>query len=166
MVYRQYSSEALLGMESVPLQHHAQHAIRLRLVAYEDTVRPRARCAGTSLQNYVCRRYRRWHRVMARVAFLTFLTDFSVGTAVNAAEGISPTFMFTSLLFLLTVIAEYFSATFSVSLTYFVACFTSALLSTTESDISHAGDEETCRLKRDAEFRWDRVQRASLSFVA
>lgn len=64
---------------------------------------------------------------------LTFLTDLSVGTAVNAAEGISPTFMFTSLLFLLTVSAEYFSATFSVSLTYLVACLTSALQSTTES---------------------------------
>ena len=67
---------------------------------------------------------------------LTFLTDFRVGTAVNAAEGISPTFIFTSLLFLLTVNAEYFSATFSVSLTYFVACFISALLSTTESVIA------------------------------
>lgn len=68
--------------------------------------------------------------------FFTFLTDLRVGTAVNAAEGISPTFMFTSLLFLLTVNTEYFSATFSVSLTYFVACLTSALLSTTESVIA------------------------------
>lgn len=74
--------------------------------------------------------------IASRAASLTFLTDFSVGTAVNAAEGISPTFMFTSLLFLLTVNAEYFSATFSVSLTYFVACLTSALQSTTESVIA------------------------------
>lgn len=77
-----------------------------------------------------------WQWLMASITFLTFLTDFSVGTAVNAAEGISPTFMFTSLLFLLTVSAEYFSATFSVSLTYLVACLTSALLSTTESVIA------------------------------
>ena len=65
----------------------------------------------------------------------TFLTDLRVGTAVNAAEGNSPTFMFMSL-FLLTVIAEYFSATFSLSLTYFVACLTSSIPSTTESVIS------------------------------
>lgn len=77
-----------------------------------------------------------WQPLMAGITLLTFLTDLRVGTAVNAADGISPTFMFTSLLFLLTVKAEYFSATFSVSLTYFVACFTSVLQSTTESVIS------------------------------
>ncbi len=58
---------------------------------------------------------------------LTFFMDLWVGTAVNAADS-SPTFMFMSLFFV-PVIAEYFSATFSLSLNSLLACFTSSFAS-------------------------------------
>lgn len=69
--------------------------------------------------------------VKKRHVLLTFFTDLWVGTAVNAADS-SPTFMFTSLFFV-AVIAEYFSATFSLSLNSLLACFTSSFASPTQS---------------------------------
>lgn len=62
---------------------------------------------------------------------LTFLTGLCVGTALNAGDS-SP--MFTSA-FLLTVMAEYFSATFSLSFASLLACFTSSFASPTGSDM-------------------------------
>lgn len=63
---------------------------------------------------------------------LTFLTGLWVGTALKADDS-SP--MFISL-FLLTVIAEYFSATFSLSFTSLLACFSSSFASPAGSDMS------------------------------
>lgn len=61
----------------------------------------------------------------------TFLTGLWVGTALKADDR-SP--MFISL-FLLTVMAEYFSATFSLSFTSLLACFTSGFASPAGSDM-------------------------------
>lgn len=63
---------------------------------------------------------------------LTFFTGLWVGTALNAVDS-SP--MVISL-FLLTVMAEYFSATFSLSFTSLLACFTSNFASPASSDMS------------------------------
>lgn len=65
-------------------------------------------------------------------SLLTFLTALCVVTGAKA-EDRSPT---VASLFLLTVIAEYFSATFSLSFTSLLACFTSNLASAAESDMS------------------------------
>lgn len=62
---------------------------------------------------------------------LTFLTGLCVGTALKTDDS-SP--MFISV-FLLTVIAEYFSATFSLSFTSLLACFTSNFASPVGSDM-------------------------------
>ena len=62
---------------------------------------------------------------------LTFFTGLCVGTALSTEDS-SP---MVSSLFLLTVMAEYFSATFSLSFTSLLACFNSNFASTVESDM-------------------------------
>ena len=62
---------------------------------------------------------------------LTFFTGLCVGTALSTDDS-SP---MVSSLFLLTVMAEYFSATFSLSFTSLLACFNSNFASTVESDM-------------------------------